>query len=150
MSLSRCSMRAEPVASGSGPWFFRVGVLALVGACFGLGQLHLKFAVSDMERQTNRLQDKEMGLRNQINKARGEVESLKSGERLMAYAESELGMVRMPQAHMEKVQIAVSVRDRYLGAEIAAEAAPEKAPARGIDQWASRIGVVVAANAVER
>lgn len=124
-TLSRCSTRPEPASSPSGPGFFLVAAFAAVAISFGLGQLHLKFAVSDLRRETNRLQDKKMDLRSRINKMRGEVESLKSGERLMAYAESELGMVRMSQAQVEKVQVTEFVKARYLGTEIASDDTPE-------------------------
>lgn len=100
-------------------------ILFGAGLClaFGLGQLHLQFALNDLRRETGKLQAKKMELRAEINSMRSEVESQKQGARLLRYAEAELGMIQSP-AKAERMTIAASIRSRFDGT-----AAPKAKPA---------------------
>lgn len=94
-------------------------ILGVAGALltFGLGQLHLQFAVSNLEQETSRLQTRKMDLRDQINLVKGEVEARKQGERLLQHAKGELGMVEYSLHDVERVRVSSDLQERYMAME---------------------------------
>lgn len=107
-----------------------MAILFGAGLClaFGLAQLHLQFALSDLQRETTKLQARKLELRSQINSIRGEVESQKQGDRLLRYAQAELGMIQAP-AQADRIALA---RDAFAlpGGATARPASPaEREPA---------------------
>ena len=92
------------------------GAAALLG--FGLGQLHLKFAVDDLRRETSRLQTRKMELMGQINIARTNVERYKQGDRLLQYATAKLGMVEYTPTEQEHITIAADIQEQYADYDI--------------------------------
>lgn len=98
-------------------------ILFGAGLClaFGLGQLHLQFALNDLKRETGKLQARRMELHAEINSLKSEVEEQKQGDKLLRYAEAELGMVQAP-TKADTMAIASDIRSRYSGS------GPRKAP----------------------
>lgn len=114
-SMSRCHRRrsTEPALPAS-KTLFVLYVAALALAC-ALGQLHLRFALDDLSRETRRLQISKSEIRSEVNLLRSEVESRKQEDRLLQYARMELGMVRYSPAELERVTVDAATRRLYLG-----------------------------------
>ncbi len=85
-----------------------LGVLLILG----LAQLHVRFSLNTVQRETRRLQALQRTLSSEVNALRGETESLKHPEVLFEYGRRELGMVRYgPEP--ETLTVPRDVRRRY-------------------------------------
>lgn len=92
-----------------------VTIVVIAGAALALclAQLHLKFALSDLQQETTRLQSEKMELTSKVNRLRSDVESYKRGDRLLAYARDELGMVDLSPMQVERITIPLDIQARY-------------------------------------
>lgn len=137
--------RAWPVA----PARRVVTIIAVAGAAlaFCLAQLHLEFALSDLQQETTRLQSEKMELTSKVSRLRSDVESYKRGDRLLAYARDELGMVDLSPTQVERMTIPRDIQARYgnlerdLG-ETQNRGSEPDSPAPLAELLASRVGLV--------
>lgn len=99
--------------SGSGRFILAVVFGTAVVLFFGLGQLHLQFALDDRAQSTRRLQSRKLELDGRVRELRAEVESLKTPERLLEIAKGELGMVDRPAGQAGTLDLAADIEIRY-------------------------------------
>lgn len=144
--------RLQQEAAAEVPGRRLLGVMFLAGVTlfFCLAQLHLQFALKDVRRETTKQQARKMELKSELNSLRSDVESHKRGEKLLQYAEANLGMVHYPTGKWEHMTIAAEVEDRYRDVEIAGvegrgtELRSEKETA-WVDKMASKLEMATAA-----
>lgn len=121
MRESRQIQTSADRPSGSGHLILAVVFGTAVVLFFGLGQLHLQFALADRAQSTRRLQARNLELDGRVRELRAEVESLKTPERLLEIARGELGMVDRAAGQASTLEVAADIEVRYRVPDPAAE-----------------------------
>ncbi|MCE5230731.1 septum formation initiator family protein [bacterium] len=149
--LTRCP-EVEPAPRALTPAVI-VRTLSLLAVVLGLVlmHLHLRFSLNELRAQIIGQQAQEERLLNEIKVLESKTEALKQRDRLLAYASSQLGMVKLEPGQRQALRLDHEIATRYAmaratGSMPASEDAGE-ADRIWIEALGQRLGLVAEAHA---
>lgn len=93
--------------------FARLLMLSVLAIGFGVAHLHLQFATDRLARETHKMQTLASKLQSENHALQGQNEALKQPDRLLAYAQHEVGMVAFSPQERETLKIDRATWSRY-------------------------------------